>query len=106
MVYARRGVMQELNIDSVRASQRPSLVKHVRLQIDPMTGEPVLLSQEAVLTLNRPGYEILQRCDGTRTLTQLISELEVQYQATNGTLGPDVLRYVDELSQKGLLQWI
>ena len=98
--------MQELNIDSVRASQCPSLVKHVRLQIDPMTGEPVLLSQEAVLTLNRPGYEILQRCDGTRTLTELIRELEAQYQTTNGTLVLDVLRYVDELSQKGLLQWI
>jgi pyrroloquinoline quinone biosynthesis protein D len=98
--------MQELSIDSARASQRPALVKHVRLQIDPVTGEPVLLSQEAVLTLNRSGYEILQRCDGSRTLTQLIRELETQYQVTNGKLVPDVLRYVDILSQKGLLQWI
>ena len=98
--------MHELSIDSARASQCPSLVKHVRLQIDPVTGEPVLLSQEAVLTLNRSGYEILQRCDGSRTLTQLISELETQYQVPNGKLVPDVLRYVDKLSQKGLLQWI
>ena len=98
--------MQELSIDSPRASQRPALVKHVRLQIDPVTGEPVLLSQEAVLTLNSSGYEILRRCDGSRTLTQLIRELETQYQATDGKLAPDVLRYMDELSQKGLLQWI
>ena len=98
--------MQELSIDSARASQRPCLVKHVRLQIDPVTGEPVLLSQEAVLTLNRSGYEILQRCDGSRTLTQLIRELETQYQVPNRKLVPDVLRYVDKLSQKGLLQWI
>jgi pyrroloquinoline quinone biosynthesis protein D len=98
--------MHELSIDSARASQRPSLVKHVRLQIDPVTGEPVLLSQEAVLTLNRSGYEILQRCDGSRTLSQLIRELETQYQVPNGKLAPDVLRYVDKLTQKGLLQWI
>jgi pyrroloquinoline quinone biosynthesis protein D len=98
--------MQELSIDSSRASQRPALVKHVRLQIDPVTGEPVLLGQEAVLTLNRSGYEILQRCDGSRTLTQLIRELETQYQVPNGKLVPDVLRYLDKLSQKGLLQWI
>jgi pyrroloquinoline quinone biosynthesis protein D len=98
--------MQELSIDSARASQRPSLVKHVRLQIDPVTGEPVLLSQEAVLTLNRSGYEILQRCDGSRTLTQLIRELETQYHVPNGKLVPDVLQYMDELTQKGLLQWI
>ena len=98
--------MHELSIDSARASQRPSLVKHVRLQIDPVTGEPVLLSQEAVLTLNRSGYEILQRCDGSRTLSQLISELETQYQVPNGKSVPDVLRYVDKLTQKGLLQWI
>jgi pyrroloquinoline quinone biosynthesis protein D len=98
--------MHELSIDSARASQRPSLVKHVRLQIDPVTGEPVLLSQEAVLTLNRSGYEILQRCDGSRTLSQLIRELETQYQVPNGKLVQDVLRYVDKLTQKGLLQWI
>jgi pyrroloquinoline quinone biosynthesis protein D len=97
--------MQELSIDSARASQRPSLVKHVRLQIDQLTGEPVLLSQEAVLTLNRSGYEILQRCDGSRTLTEVIRELEAQYQATNSKLGPEVLWYVDKLSRKGLLQW-
>jgi pyrroloquinoline quinone biosynthesis protein D len=98
--------MQELIIDSARAFQRPALVKHVRLQIEPVTGEPVLLSQEAVLTLNRCGYEILQRCDGSRTLTQLISELETQYQVNDGKLASDVLRYVDKLSRKGLLQWI
>lgn len=98
--------MQELSIDSARVSQRPSLVKHVRLQIDPVTGEPVLLSQEAVLTLNRSGYEILRRCDGSRTLTQLIRELETQYQVIDGKLAPEVSRYVDILSQKGLLQWI
>ena len=98
--------MHELSIDSARASQRPALVKHVRLQIDPVTGEPVLLSQEAVLTLNRSGYEILQRCDGSRTLGRLIRELETQYQVPNGKLVLEVLRYVDKLSQKGLLQWI
>jgi pyrroloquinoline quinone biosynthesis protein D len=98
--------MQELSINTVYESKRPALVKHVRLQIDRVTGEPVLLSQEAVLTLNRSGYEILQRCDGSRTLTQLIGELETQYQVPNGKLVPEVLRYVDKLSKKGLLQWL
>jgi len=98
--------MQELNINTAYASKRPSLVKHVRLQIDRVTGEPVLLSQEAVLTLNRSGYEILQRCDGTRTLTQIIGELERQYPTVKADLVRDVLQYVDKLNQKGFLQWI
>jgi hypothetical protein len=45
--------MRGLCIKTVYASMRPSLAKHVRLQIDRVTGGPVLLSQEAVLTFNR-----------------------------------------------------
>lgn len=98
--------MQELSIDSSYASKHPSLIRHARLQIDKLTGEPVLLSQETVLALNQSGYEILQRCDGTRTLTELISQLEAQYPGANGLLAPDVLRYLDTLTKKGLLQWV
>ena len=98
--------MQELSLESSHASKRPSLAKHARLQIDALTGEPVLLSQEVVLALNRSGYEILQRCDGTRTLTELIRQLEAQYSGANGQLAQDVLQYVSIFTKKGLLRWI
>jgi pyrroloquinoline quinone biosynthesis protein D len=97
--------MQELSIHTVRASKHPSLAKHARLQVDRLTGEPVLLSQEAIFTLNRTGYEILKRCDGTRTFTQLIEELVKQYPVSINTLPGDVLGYLHELTKKGLLQW-
>lgn len=98
--------MEELSFESSHASRRPSLAKHARLQIDTLTGEPVLLSQEVVLALNRSGYEILQRCDGTRTLAELIRQLEAQYSGANGQLAQDVLQYIAVLTKKGLLRWI
>jgi pyrroloquinoline quinone biosynthesis protein D len=97
--------MQDLSVDSAHF-KRPCLAKRVRLQIDPVTGDPVLLNQEAVIVINRAGYEILERCDGTRTLPQIIEELEKQYAIVKATLTQDVSQYVKKLNQKGLLQWI
>jgi pyrroloquinoline quinone biosynthesis protein D len=98
--------MQELNLDPDRISKRPSLAKHARLQIDRLTGEPVLLSQEAVFTLNGSAYEVLKRCDGTRSFTQLVEELAERYPSATIALWSDALRYLEKLSQKGLVQWI
>jgi len=92
--------------DSQLLIKRPRLPKRVRLQIDPVSEKPVLLIQEAVLLLNRTGYEILLRCDGTRTLSEIIEDLGNQYPIGNATLSFEILHYAKSLSQKGLLEWI
>jgi pyrroloquinoline quinone biosynthesis protein D len=94
------------NEDSLHLTSRPCLAKRVRLQIDPVSGRPVLLNQEAIILLNKTGHEIVLRCDGTRTLSEIIEELENQYAIAKTTLARDVSKYVENLSQKGLLEWI
>jgi pyrroloquinoline quinone biosynthesis protein D len=90
--------------DSPLLTRRPRLAKRVRLQIDPVSAKPVLLNQEGIVLLNRTGHEILLRCDGTRTLSEIIEELGNQYGIA--TLAQEVLQYVEHLRREGLLEWI
>lgn len=84
---------------------RPRLAKRVRLQIDPVSKQAVLQNQESVILLNISAHEILLRCDGTRTLSEIIKELGIEYPTAKAILAQDVSQYVNHLGQKGLLEW-
>jgi pyrroloquinoline quinone biosynthesis protein D len=98
--------MPDLSDGSAQLFNRPCLAKRVRLQIDPVSGKPVLLNQEAVILLNRTGYEILEQCDGTRSVTAIIERLGTRYSIAKTTLTQEVSEYLEKLNQRGLLQWI
>ena len=93
-----------MNLDS--PNNRPRLAKRARLQIDARTGKPVLLHQEAVMVLNQTGYEILQLCDGTLTLQEILQDLENQYPAAKSVVSLEVLEYLKAISQRGLIEWV
>ena len=92
-----------MNVDS--PSNRPCLAKRVRLQIDAVSGNPVLLHQETILVLNQTGYEILRLCDGTRTLQEILQDLENEYPTAKSILTREVLEYFEAISQTGLIEW-
>jgi pyrroloquinoline quinone biosynthesis protein D len=92
-------------MDSPAPTQKLCLAKRARLQIDPVSGNPVLLHQEAVLMLNCSGYEILRLCDGTRTLSEVIGELEHRYPEVGPILTREVAEYVEAIRLKGLIEW-
>jgi len=98
--------MPDLNRDALHNTGRPRLAKGVRLQTDPISGKPVLLHQETVILLNRAGHQILLRCDGTRSLSEIIDELAQQYPNDKTRLAGDVSQYVENLGRRGLLKWI
>jgi pyrroloquinoline quinone biosynthesis protein D len=95
----------ELNMNSA-AYQRPRMAKCVRLQIDKVTGKPVLLHQETVLLLNHTGYRVLRLCDGTQTIAEIIGTLAKEYQMADSTLSQDVSQFVGAISQQGLIEWV
>src|SRR5258707_7453171 len=98
--------MPDLSDGSKRLFGRPCLAKRARLQIDPVSGKPVWLCQEAVILLNRAGYEILEQCDGTRNMIEIIEALGTRYSTAKTTLTQEVSEYLEKLNQRGLLQWI
>ncbi len=49
---------------------------------------PVLLLPETMLRLTGPGPRIVELCDGTRTLADLVSTLQSEFQQTD----PEIIR--------------
>jgi pyrroloquinoline quinone biosynthesis protein D len=84
----------------------PRLRNRARLEKDRVTGNLVLLHQEGIVELNDSGGEVLLLCDGTRSLSEILQDLEEKYPAAKTFLAQEVLRFLEHLSQKGLLEWL
>jgi pyrroloquinoline quinone biosynthesis protein D len=80
---------------------RPKLAPHVRLSFDPARQRHVLQSPEAVTVLNDTGAAVLGLCDGQRTLTEIIAELEPRY---NRVPADEVSHFLDQLAAAGRLE--
>lgn len=64
---------------AVSSAGRPSLVRHVRARYDPKRERHVLLAPESVIVLNATGADILNLCDGRRTVADIVAELTHRY---------------------------
>jgi pyrroloquinoline quinone biosynthesis protein D len=64
-----------------------------RLQWEPAQACHVLLYPEGMVKLNASAGQIMQRCDGASSITDIVAELERAFDA-NGLEG-DVLAFVD-----------
>lgn len=82
---------------------QPRLAPGVRLQIDSVTGDAVLLFPEGIVELNETAQEILTRCDG-RTLAEIVSELADDYDVDPATLASDVRATLADLQSRKLVE--
>jgi pyrroloquinoline quinone biosynthesis protein D len=80
---------------------RPRLVTGARLRYDEVREEHVLLVPEGVVRLNPTAAEVLELCDGKRSLDDIVGELSARYDGAD--LGDDVRELVDALAQRGLV---
>lgn len=81
------------------APLRPRLRSMFRLQWETQQDAYVLLYPEGMVKLNPSAGQILVRCDGTRELDEIITELEDLFNAQD--LAPDVYRFLDHARQRG-----
>ncbi len=65
-------------------AERLRLAPHVRLRFDPARQRHVLLTPETVTLLNDTGAAILELCDGTRTVAEILAELRGRYDRVAG----------------------
>jgi pyrroloquinoline quinone biosynthesis protein D len=84
-------------------TDRPRLAPGVRLHFDTRRDAWVLLAPERVIETEGPVREILQRCDGSRTVGQIVDELAELFTADRTVIESDVKDIVAELSAKRLL---
>ena len=80
---------------------RPRLVTGARLRYDEVREEHVLLIPEGVVRLNPTAAEVLELCDGERSLDDIVGTLSARYQGAD--VRNDVLELVNAMAQKGLV---
>jgi pyrroloquinoline quinone biosynthesis protein D len=89
-------------VTTINPDAKPSLGRGFRLQWEPAQKSHVLLYPEGMVKLNGSAGEILKRCDGARTVGEIVSDLEATF-ATTG-LTNDVASFVDMALQKRWLE--
>jgi pyrroloquinoline quinone biosynthesis protein D len=85
--------------DETVLSSSPSLSAMFRLQWEEVQQSWVLLYPEGMVKLNGSAGEIIKRLDGKKTITELIAELEKDFE-TSG-LQSDVLAFLEIADKQG-----
>jgi pyrroloquinoline quinone biosynthesis protein D len=80
---------------------RPRLVTGARLRYDEVREEHLLLIPEGVVRLNPTAAEVLELCDGERSLDDIVGALSTRYEGAD--VRDDVLDLVDAMAQRGLV---
>jgi pyrroloquinoline quinone biosynthesis protein D len=80
---------------------RPKLATGVRLHRDKVRDQDVLLFPEGALVLNETAVEVLQLCDGERTLDDVAAVLSERYEGAD--VKDDVSELLDGIGERGLV---
>ena len=80
---------------------KPAIAHGMRLQWEEAQAAHVLLYPEGMVKLNGTAGAILTRCDGVRSLADIVADLERSYGASG--LAPDVHAFVTYALEK---QWL
>ena len=83
-------------------TMKPAIARGMRLQWEPAQEAHVLLYPEGMVRLNGSAGAILSRCDGVRTLADIVADLERAYD-TSG-LAEDVRAFVTTALEKRWLE--
>jgi pyrroloquinoline quinone biosynthesis protein D len=85
-----------LTLDSV-----PKLWRLARLDYDRVRQRPVLLYPEGAVLLNDTGFAILELCNGSHTVGEIVSILTERYHAD---VSCDVTEYLDRMADRELVR--
>ncbi|MDQ6435378.1 pyrroloquinoline quinone biosynthesis peptide chaperone PqqD [Mesorhizobium sp. LHD-90] len=82
----------------------PALPRHVRIQYDPVRQADAVLAPEKVFWPNDISLDILRRCDGSATVSQIVAGLAAEYDAPEADVAADVETFLQEWSDKLLVK--
>lgn len=83
------------------AGSIPKLWRMTRLQFDPVRQRPVLLYPEGAVLLNDSGAAILELCNGSNTVEQIVRILSERYHAD---VSSDVTEYLSLMAERELIR--
>jgi pyrroloquinoline quinone biosynthesis protein D len=82
---------------------QPRVGPGFRLQWEPVQNCHVLLYPEGMVKLNGSAGEIMKRCDGQRSVVDIVADLEQTFSAQG--LEGDVLAFVEMAAKQRWLVW-
>lgn len=82
---------------------RPGLAPGVRLSFDKARDQWVVLAPERVLVPDETALEILQRCNGTTQVDEIVDELANAYSADRSEIEHDVKDMLASLIEKRIV---
>jgi pyrroloquinoline quinone biosynthesis protein D len=88
---------------SVGEASCPVLPRHTRLKFDETRKVWVILAPERVLAPDDISVEVLQLCDGARSVGAIADLLAEKYAAPRETILADVIAMLQDLADKGFL---
>ena len=87
----------------VSEESRPVLPRHAKLKFDETRQVWVILAPERVLAPDEIAVEVLQLCDGVRSVSDMVDTLAAKYVADRGAIATDVIAMLQDLADKGFL---
>ena len=92
-------------MSQLSAGSQPRLRPGCRLQESAQQGD-VLLIPEGVLRLVGPGRKIVERCDGQRTVDDIVRELTAEFPTVQPErIAAEVTTFIERLHEKRVLDF-
>jgi pyrroloquinoline quinone biosynthesis protein D len=89
-------------MSAVNEHDKPVVGRGFRLQWEPAQEAHVLLYPEGMVKLNSSAAAIMSRCDGVRTVADIVTDIERTYDVTG--LSSDVMAFVAMAREKSWLE--
>jgi pyrroloquinoline quinone biosynthesis protein D len=96
-------VNTEATTEPPALDSRPRIGAGFRLQWEAVQNAHVLLYPEGMVKLNQSAGEILKRCDGERTVAQIVEDLQTAFGAAG--LEKDVTSFLVIARQQRWVAW-
>jgi pyrroloquinoline quinone biosynthesis protein D len=83
---------------------RPRLAAHRRVRFDEQRKTWTVQAPERVFLLDDIAHAIVSRCDGERTLTQIVDDLCTTFNAPRDVVAADVQKLLQDFADKGVME--
>lgn len=77
--------------------------RHNKMRHDAGRGRWIILAPERVFNPDDTAVEVLKRCDGQRSVSEIAEALSQEYQAPLDVVTNDILEMLQDLTDKGVL---
>ena len=85
---------------------RPTLRASVDYRVlDDLSGVVVDADNGQAHALNPVGVAVIERCDGTLTVDEIVAEVSDVFDAPRDRIEQDVRQFLDDIGARGMIAW-